>query len=195
MTGGKTFGRVKSALFSLPKYDEIALVLQGGGALRSHQAGVFEGLAEAGVEPHWIAGISIGALNAVIIAGNAPKDRVPALRGFWDTICHPSDLVTQISSWALPALGKADLSRRWASMWAAGRALTEGQPGFFSPRVPLPIACWHKKAASEVSYYDTASLKETHERFADFDPIKNGPCRVSVGALNVRTGNLACFDN
>ena len=68
----------------LPHYDEIALVLQGGGALGSYQAGVYEGLAEAGVHPNWIAGVSIGALNTAIVAGNAPEKRVEALRGFWN---------------------------------------------------------------------------------------------------------------
>ena len=77
------------AAFVLPRYDEIALVLQGGGALGSYQAGVYEGLAEAGLQPNWIAGVSIGALNTAIIAGNAPETRVEALRGFWNSICHP----------------------------------------------------------------------------------------------------------
>jgi NTE family protein len=181
--------------FVLPRYDEIALVLQGGGALGSYQAGVYEGLAEAGVRPHWIAGVSIGALNTAIIAGNAPENRVEALRGFWNSICHPLDWVGGLGAWTLPGLGMEDLSRRWASMWAAGRALTEGQPGFFSPRVPLPVAGLTKLNPNQVSYYDTAALKETLLKFADFDRINDGDTRVSVGAVNVRTGNLVYFDN
>ncbi|HKT96548.1 MAG TPA: patatin-like phospholipase family protein [Paraburkholderia sp.] len=179
----------------LPRYDEIALVLQGGGALGSYQSGVFEGLAQAGVEPHRIAGVSIGALNTAIIAGNEPGRRVQALRGFWESICHPLDWLGNLGSLALPLFGHHNLARRWASMWAAGRALTEGQPGFFAPRVPLPMAGWHKSLPSAVSYYDTAALKATLQRFADFDRINDGPIRVSVGAVNVRSGNLVYFDN
>ncbi|AUT62340.1 patatin-like phospholipase family protein [Paraburkholderia terrae] len=181
--------------FVLPRYDEIALVLQGGGALGSYQAGVIEGLAEAKVEPHWIAGVSIGALNTAIIAGNAPENRVAALRGFWNAICHPLDWVGSVSAWTLPGLGLHDLSRKWASMWAAGRALTEGQPGFFAPRFPLPMAGLGKLDPSRVSYYDTAALRATLLQYADFDRINDGAIRVSVGAVNVRTGNLTYFDN
>jgi NTE family protein len=152
-------------------------------------------LAEAGVQPNWIAGVSIGALNTAIIAGNAPENRVEALRGFWNSICHPTDWLGGVGAWTLPGLGLPDLSRKWASMWAAGRALTEGQPGFFSPRVPLPMAGFGKQIPNVVSYYDTAALKETLLKFADFDRINDGDIRVSVGAVNVRTGNLVYFDN
>jgi NTE family protein len=181
--------------FVLPRYDEIALVLQGGGALGSYQAGVYEGLAEAGVQPHRIAGVSIGALNTAIIAGNAPENRVEALRGFWNSICHPLDWVGGLGAWMPPGLGMQDLSRKWASIWAAGRALTEGQPGFFLPRVPLPMAGIAKQSPNVVSYYDTAALRETLLKFADFDRINDGDIHVSVGAVNVRTGNLVYFDN
>ncbi|HEY4352886.1 MAG TPA: patatin-like phospholipase family protein [Paraburkholderia sp.] len=181
--------------FVLPRYDEIALVLQGGGALGSYQAGVYEGLAEMGVEPHRIAGVSIGALNTAIIAGNPPEKRVEALRGFWNAICHPRGWLGNLSTWALPGLEQHDLARRWASMFAAGRALTEGQPGFFSPRFPLPLAGFSKVSPSEVSFYDTAALKETLLAFADFDRINDGGICVSVGAVNVRTGNLTSFVN
>ncbi|HEY1998320.1 patatin-like phospholipase family protein [Paraburkholderia sp.] len=181
--------------FVLPRYDEIALVLQGGGALGSYQAGVYDGLTQAGVQPHWIAGVSIGALNTAIIAGNAPEQRVEALRGFWNSICHPLDWLGGLGAWTLPGFGMHDESRKWASMWAAGRALMEGQPGFFSPRFPLPMAGLGKKTPNAVSYYDTAALRETLLKFADFDRINDGDIRVSVGAVNVRTGNLVYFDN
>jgi NTE family protein len=195
MRSSNTTANKERKAFELPRYDEIALVLQGGGALGSYQAGVFEGLAQAGIEPHRIAGVSIGALNTAIIAGNEPHRRVEALRNFWESICHPLDWFGNLGALALPLVGYHDLARRWASMWAAGRALTEGQPGFFSPRVPLPIAGVHKKAPTSVSYYDTAALKATLQRFADFDRINDGPIRVSVGAVNVRSGNLVYFDN
>jgi NTE family protein len=179
----------------LPAYDEIGLVLQGGGALGSYQAGVYEGLAEVGVEPTWISGISIGALNTAIIAGNAPGDRVEALRGFWNTICQPADMFGHVGALVPTVFGLPDVARKWSSMWAATRALTEGQKGFFAPRVPVPIAGLAKKQPNQVSFYDTAALRETLLRYANFDRINDGDVRVSVGAVNVRTGNLVYFDN
>ncbi|CAM2152088.1 NTE family protein [Pararobbsia alpina] len=185
----------KTLSFDLPRYAEIALVLQGGGALGSYQAGVYEGLAEVGVHPSWIAGISIGALNTAIIAGNAPEDRVQALREFWNTICQPADSFGAWAAYAAASLGYADHARKWASMWSASRTLTEGQQGFFTPRVPLPIAGFDKRKPNEVSFYDTSALRKTLLDYADFDRINNGDVRVSVGAVNVRKGNLVYFDN
>ena len=179
----------------LPPYDEIGLVLQGGGALGSYQAGVYEGLAEAGIRPTWLSGISIGALNTAIIAGNAPEDGVEALRGFWNTICQPADLIGHVGAWWPTTLGFRDLARKWSSMWAASRALTEGQKGFFVPRSPLHATGLTRRNPSQVSFYDTAALRATLLNYADFDRINDGDIRVSVGAVNVRTGNLVYFDN
>ena len=181
--------------FDLPKYQEIALVLQGGGALGSYQAGVYEGLAEVGVLPTWVAGISIGALNTAIIAGNAPEDRVKALRAFWNTICQPADSFGAYATQFAHALGLGDQARKWASMWSASRTLTEGQRGFFTPRVPLPFPGLDVRKPNEVSFYDTSALRKTLLEYADFDRINNGGVRVSVGAVNVRKGNLVYFDN
>jgi NTE family protein len=180
---------------TLPEYDEIALVLQGGGALGSYQAGVYAGLAEAGVHPTWISGISIGALNTAIIAGNAPEDRVKALQGFWDTICQPEDAMGFGGSWMLRSMGLAAEARKWASVWAATRAISEGQRGFFAPRSPLPLPGLGQRAPDQVSYYNTAALADTLGQYADFDRINDGGVRVSVGAVNVRNGNLIYFDN
>jgi NTE family protein len=179
----------------LPPYDEIGLVLQGGGALGSYQAGVHEGLAVAGIRPTWISGISIGALNTAIIAGNAMEDSVEALRGFWNTICQPADLIGHVGAWWPATFGLRDLARQWSSMWAAGRALTKGQNGFFAPRSPLQATSLVPKDPSQVSIYDTAALRATLLKYADFDRINDGGIRVSVGAVNVRTGHLIYFDN
>lgn len=165
-----------------PNYDKrVALVLQGGGALGSYQAGVYEALAESQYLPDWIAGISIGAINAAIIAGNAPEKRVERLRSFWEGVTAPSSL------W--PAVSDAMLSggRRTSSL----NALMFGQPGFFAPR---PAALW-LLGASSTSYYDTSALKTTLERLVDFDRINAREIRFSVGAVNIRTGNFAYFDN
>jgi NTE family protein len=176
-------------------YRTVALVLQGGGALGAYQAGVFEALGEAGLQPTRLAGISIGALNAAIIAGNAPERRVERLREFWETICRsPLWPSTSVLPWfdavAWPAAWLNGLSGL-----AAWRAMTEGQAGFFRPRLPPPFLGAHATPGS-VSWYDTAPLRATLERLVDFDRL-NDPrsMRVAVGAVNVRTGNFAYFDN
>lgn len=174
-------------------YAVKALVLQGGGALGSYQAGVYQGLAEAGIEPNWVAGISIGALNAAIIAGNAPEHRVTKLREFWKHICRQPWLPSLIpyESIAEGARHWPDPFRVWFDGMEAARALVEGQRGFFSPRFGPQL-----RGAHTASYYDTKPLKETLERFADFDRInRHEEIRVSVGAVNVRTGNFVYFDN
>jgi NTE family protein len=177
------------------QYETVALVLQGGGALGSYQAGVYEGLAEAGIHPNWVAGISIGALNTAIIAGNAPEKRVDALRQFWTTICQPASSVSFWPSQLESSLfGISDAYRQAFSAWYATRALLDGQNGFFTPRFPPPLGPQALKVA-EASYYDTSALKGTLERFADFDRINHGGMRVCVGAANVATGNLTFFDN
>jgi NTE family protein len=180
---------------TLPPYDEIALVLQGGGALGAYQAGVYEGMAEVGVEPTRISGISIGALNTAIIAGNAPADRVEALRGFWSTISRKADLLSHFGSHIPAWPGLEDARRTWTSAWSATRTLFEGQQGFFSPRMEASFAGFARKSPDQVSYYDTSALRATLMKYADFDRINNGNIRVSVGAVNVRTGNLVYFDN
>ena len=157
---------------------QIALALQGGGALGSYQAGVYEALAEYDYQPDWVAGISIGAINCAIVAGNAPEDRVARLRQFWEQVSSPSE------NWPdFPF----DIWRGAMRHTAAIAALMFGQPGFFHPNV------WTTGAAL-TSYYDTVYLKATLERLVDFDRINARKIRFSVGAVNVRTGNYY-FDN
>ncbi|RDS79621.1 patatin-like phospholipase family protein [Dyella monticola] len=177
------------------KYKVTALVLQGGGALGAYQAGVYQALAESGLHPNWIAGISIGALNAAIIAGNAPEHRVERLTEFWDTICK-SALWPGRPAFPWPdGLMMPQIFRDSVNTLSAWRTMTEGQSGFFQPRVPPPILQWHGTPAT-ASWYDTAPLRETLERLVDFDRINDArTVRVSVGAVNVRTGNFAYFDN
>jgi NTE family protein len=162
-------------------YDKkVALVLQGGGALGSYQAGVYEALSTSEYMPDWIAGISIGAINAAIIAGNAPEKRVERLEAFWEGITAPSSL------W--PALSLTTGNHRRTS---SINALMFGQPGFFAPRPPMHWLL----GAKPTSYYDTSALKDTLERLVDFDRINAREIRFSVAAVNVRTGNFAYFDN
>jgi NTE family protein len=178
----------------LPPYETIALMLQGGGALGAYQAGVYQGLNEAGIHPNWIAGISIGALNTAIIAGNAPEDRVPRLLEFWETICQPAFMPPLPAFVEHAFFNSTDEIRKAFTAMQATSALVEGQRGFFVPRFPPPSPL----AAGEpctASFYDTRPLKGTLERFCDFDRINSREARVSVGAVNVATGNFAYFDN
>jgi NTE family protein len=165
-------------------YDKkVGLVLQGGGALGSYQAGVYEALAASRYAPDWVAGISIGAINAAIIAGNPPEHRVARLRKFWEGITAPT------AWWPEGFTGPLATWQRQAGGLAA---LVFGQPGFFAPRVP---AEWfsHPKPTS---YYSTAALKQTLERLVDFDRINHAKdVRISVGAVNVRSGRFAYFDS
>src|SRR6185437_10096484 len=173
-------------------YDVVALVLQGGGALGAYQAGVYEGLHEAGIRPNWLAGISIGALNAAVIAGSPETERVARLREFWETICACP--VGWPAGEGLPdALPFAFDHRSLRNTMAAMRALFQGQPGFFKPRFPPPL--WSPFSGDgATSFYDTSPLSQTLERLVDFDRLNSGEVRVSVGAVNVRTGNLTYFD-
>jgi len=175
-----------------PPFECIALVLQGGGALGSYQAGVYEALAEADLHPDWVAGISIGAINAAIIAGNAPEERVNKLKGFWTTItAHPIlDLFTAHEH----LTPRGDLMRSFFNQMSSGFAMLSGAAGFFEPRRLAPF--FHPHGMHEAtSFYDTRKLKTTLERFVDFDRINSGVMRFSVGAVNVRNGNFVYFDN
>jgi len=160
------------------------LVLQGGGALGSYQAGVYEGLAEQGARPDWLAGISIGAINAALIAGNAPENQVDRLREFWRLVSGGP----QAPSW-----GIAGSTRGVVSQMNAAGALMFGVAGFFTPRFPPPQL--QPPGPAAISFYETAPLKATLERLVDFDRINAGETRLSVGAVNIRTGNFAYFDN
>jgi NTE family protein len=160
-----------------------ALVLQGGGALGAYQAGVYAALSETALQPHWIAGVSIGAINAALIAGNAPEQRVEKLREFWHLVSSgPSQ---RLPSW----LG----DRATQNQWSATMASLVGIPGFFEPRYSPALLMGG--AAPLLSYYDTSALKTTLERLVDFDRINACEARFSVGAVNVRTGNSVYFDN
>jgi NTE family protein len=164
--------------------EKLVLVLQGGGALGAYQAGAYEALCAGGNAPQWLAGISIGAINAAIIAGNTPENRVPKLHAFWNKLSsglqgasvipgnHARSMFNEVSSWT-------------ATMF--------GIPGFFIPRAISPAMCWLNPDSS-LSFYDTAPLRQTLEELVDFKLLNNGEIRLSVGAVNIRTGNFRYFD-
>lgn len=166
--------------------EQRVLVLQGGGALGAYQAGVYEMLARAGETPHWVAGISIGAINAALIAGNPPNRRVQRLRQFWDT-------VTSACLVPVPPVATSGELRSAFNEASAAMGAVFGLPGFFVPR--FPAAPFQLPGTSgALSFYDTGPLRATLEELVDFDLLNSGSMRLSVGAVNVRTGNFAYFD-
>ncbi len=165
--------------------EECILVLQGGGALGAYQAGVFETLCAMYREPTWVAGISIGAINAALIAGNPPELRVARLHEFWRLLS---------SGLSLPGLATPVSVRESQNEASAAQVVLFGVPGFFAPR--MPPAVWQAPGSpGATSYYDTTPLKRTLERLVNFDLLNSGSVRLSVGAVNVRTGNFAYFDS
>ncbi|MGN6691918.1 MAG: patatin-like phospholipase family protein [Sphingopyxis sp.] len=174
----------RAARAALPLPDLVVLVLQGGGALGAFQAGIYEALIELGIELDWIAGISIGAVNAAIIAGNPRDEAVAKMREFWDGV-----------SSALPTLPIADndLLREWTHLGAAAQVASFGVPGFFVPRIPPPVFA-ERQTPAAVSFYDTAPLAATLDRLVDWDRLNHGKVRLSVGAVAVETGNFRYFD-
>jgi NTE family protein len=165
--------------------DRIALILQGGGALGAYQAGVYQALHEAGVEPDWVTGVSIGAINSAIIAGNRPERRLERLRTFWERI-------TERKIWSYTPDG--DVFRKVRNATSSWMTIVQGQPGFFAPRQPSP---WFSLpgAQSATSYYDNAPLLETLDDLVDFSLINSKAVRFAVGAVNVLNGNFIYFDN
>ncbi len=161
----------------------LALVLQGGGALGSYQAGAYEALLAAGQRIDWVAGISIGAINGAIICGNPPERRIEQLAKFWR---QTSSLVTTApldgNQWVLKLFDET----------SAAMTATFGTPGFFRPRLPaLPGL---PQPPEQLSVYDTAPLRETLLSLVDFDLLNSGAVRYSIGAVNVKTGNFRYFD-
>jgi NTE family protein len=173
-------------------FDCIALLLQGGGALGAYQGGVYEAFAEANIHPDWIAGISIGAINAAIIAGNPPNSRGDRLREFWTQVTL--DAPWHWSGTPFTDSMSSDHTRNFLNQVNASFAAVFGASGFFSAR---PLAPWLQAGGTlaATSIYDTGALKTTLERLVDFDRINAGMTRFSAGAVNVRTGNLVYFDS
>ncbi|WAC22227.1 patatin-like phospholipase family protein [Blastomonas sp. SL216] len=173
---------LQSAAVPLPP--TVALLLQGGGALGSYQAGVFSELVRQNVRIDWVAGISIGAINSAIIAGNEPAQACHRLREFWELVTSGSPDF---------AWGNTDYMREINHFAGAATAASIGVPGFFRPHmVPAPLA-WPGTPAA-VSMYDTSEMAQTLDRFVDWDRLNNGPVRFSVGAVNVESGNFYYFD-
>ena len=164
--------------------EKEVIVLQGGGALGAYQAGAYEALCDAGHMPNWVAGTSIGAVNAAIIAGNPPEQRASRLREFWERVS------SRLIAWPL---GTDDSSRRIFNETSAALSAIGGVPGFFEPRIP-PAVVMPQGTPEAISVYDTEPLKATLIELVDFDLLNSGLVRMSIGAVQVLTGNMQYFD-
>lgn len=196
------------------QYDSVSLLLQGGGALGAYQAGIYEGLHKQGIKIDRISGISIGALNTAIIAGNRPENRLVALQGFWNTITHRNytpagmniyrqtaneldklskiDMVSHFMPWIFENGFLKQQLRVMESTAEAWQTMIEGQRGFFKPRYFVP----YDTTPNHLSYYTTDKLRETLERYCDLKLVNDvNRMKVSVSAVNVRNGNFAIFSN
>lgn len=176
------------------RHQHIALVLQGGGALGAYQAGVYEELFSTAYQPDWIAGVSIGAINAALIAGNPPQRRIERLSEFWHLVSSGMGPIAETLSapqWLknVPEHPRSTFNQ-FSALWSA----MLGLPGFYKPRIP-PAVFQPEGTSAALSIYDTAPLRETLERLIDFDLINSKKVRLSVGAVNVLTGNSEYFDN
>jgi NTE family protein len=170
--------------YKFKDHERRILVLQGGGALGAYQAGVFDALDSVGFAPNWVAGVSIGAINSALIAGNPPRTRADRVREFWNRVSG--------RDFALPA--GMEMMRTFVNRMSAASVATFGVPGFFKPR-QIPPAFSPRGSLGALSYYDTEPLRATLNEMVDFDLINNGDVRLSLGAVNVRTGESRYFDS
>jgi NTE family protein len=179
----------KSAGQKRTPFEQITLLLQGGGALGAYQAGVYQALAEADLHPDWVAGISIGAINCALIAGNPPDRRVARLREFWESVSASPLGIPYFKAIEL----KDELNHKFVNALRAMNILAFGAPNFFVPRMP-PAALWFTGNIIKTSYYDNSPLRATLARLVDFDRINDGGMRFSVGAVDIRSGDFTYFD-
>ena len=149
---------------------QVVLVLQGGGALGAYHLGVYQALHEAGIEPDWVIGTSIGAINAAVIAGNRLRDRLPRLRELWTRLTQAQPFA-RFSTFAL------------------------GIPGFFSPRLPAWGGLQAPVGLDAASYYSTEPLRETLAALIDLEVLNAAHPRLTVGAVNVKRGTMRYFDS
>src|ERR1700758_127027 len=161
---------------------QVVLVLQGGGALGSYQAGVYQALHEAGIEPDWLIGTSIGAINASLIAGNAPENRLDRLEEFWGR--EKRKELWGLANWP----GLADPASYWSTLLA-------GIPGFFKPNPLAFLGAHYPLGRDSAGFYSTVPLAKTLTELVDFALIERCTPRLTVGAAHVRTGEMRYFDS
>lgn len=179
----KTSDAVASHVRTHPLPGQVVLVLQGGGALGAYQMGVFRALHESGIEPDWVIGTSIGAINASLIAGNKHEDRLDRMEEFWSRVGHTpaKDLLA-----ASPFGGMAVANLM---------TLATGVESFFAPNPMALLGPYAPLGPEKAGYYSVAPLRELLSELVDFDHLNTGPTRLTVGAANVQTAQMRYFDS
>ncbi len=166
------------------KDPKVIYVFQGGGALGSFQVGGVEALHLANYRANMVVGISIGGINAAIVAGNPEEKRVEMLKKFWKKI------TVDIPFLNIPFLGMSKIH----NFFGAQYALNLGQPGFYKPKAVSPLLL-SKATPEELSFYDTLPLKETLSEVIDFDYLNAGHVRLCLGATDLESGDFVFFDS
>ncbi len=166
---------------------QIVMVMQGGGAVGAFHLGVYQALHEGGMEPDWVIGTSIGAINAALIAGNHPRHRLPRLRAFWERMQARQSFHNALAQW--PAL--AGLAQWQHNVGVVG----QGLPGFFRPHLPAWFNPRQSLGIEQAAYYDTQPLRDTLCELVDFEVLAKSNVRITVGAVNARTGQMRYFDS
>ncbi|MFL6753790.1 MAG: patatin-like phospholipase family protein [Sphingomicrobium sp.] len=173
---------MKSLASEVAELGQTVLVLQGGGALGAYQVGVYEALHEAGIAPQWVIGTSIGAINAALIAGSKPDERIEKLCEFWSRVQNDQLVPGGLPSWLATA------TRNMI-------AITSGVPSFFQPN-PLAFVSPHFELGAEsAGYYSVSPLRRTLDQLVDLDQLNSGETRITVGASCVRTAEMRYFDS
>jgi NTE family protein len=161
---------------------QTVLVLQGGGALGAYQVGVYQALHEAGIAPDWVIGTSIGAINAALIAGSKPDERIEKMCDFWARVENDAFVPMGLPAWMETA------TRNWLS-------ISTGVPSFFSPN-PMAFLSPHQQlGADSAGYYHVDPLRRTLEELVDLGTLNHGGTRITVGASSVRTAEMRYFDS
>lgn len=173
----------------LQTYKRIACVFQGGGALGAYQVGAYRAIHERGYQPNYLAGVSIGAINSAIIAGNAPEDQIDKLMEFWDII-SPRLWTDGFKEWQ----NSLDITHHTHNQVGALYSLFFGLDGFFKPRA-IPPTAFSYDTPDKLSYYDTSELRTTLERLIDFDRINDKKITLCLGAVNITSGEMEFFNN
>ncbi len=175
-------------LYPCTEFEEVVYLLQGGGALGAFQVGVYQALDEVGMDPDWLIGISIGAINAAIIAGNPPELRLKSLQQFWDLITHKIE-----PKFANLYSQNLNLIQAY-NMCSALYALSFGQSGFFNLSALHPHLIYNS-TPDKISYYQTHALRQSLNTLIDFEYLNQAHVRLSLGAVDIATGKLKFFDN
>ncbi|AQH03505.1 patatin [Burkholderia sp. KK1] len=185
---------------------QIVLVLQGGGALGAYQAGVFEAMHDLGIEPDWVIGTSIGAINGAIIAGNRREDRMTRLHDFWERVTwketHAASWLAAFTPAWLTGLPLGHLMDPWTSRmpgyepWLRSLSImTHGIPSFFTPRPYAWLGLQAPVGTGQAAFYHTEPLRETLMSLIDFDYLNRKETRLTVGTVGVCSGQMRYFTN